>query len=237
MMIKRIRRKINYYSLTFIKKWTRFWMSHSSLSWFGRVSTKLAGWFAPRYKSQCYLAKLGPAGYVSPNAIIEHSKVKLTNDVYLGDRVTLFEAYNGGPVTFCQGVHLYSDIIIETGDGGELLIGKDTHIQPKCSLSAYKGSIFIGERVEIAPSCGFYPYNHAMIADKTIRSQPLVSKGDIAIGDDVWIGFGCIVLEGVKIGHGAVVGAGAVVTKSIPDMAIAVGNPAKVIGSRVISPS
>lgn len=231
-MISRILHKLRNYKIIFKKNWTRFWMRRSSLSSFGRFSTRLAGWFAPRYKSQCYLAKLGPEGYVSPNAIIEHSNVKMANDVYLGDRVTVFEAYNGGQVTFNEGVHLYSDIIIETGENGQLSIGKGTHIQPRCSLSAYKGSIFIGERVEIAPNCAFYPFNHAIDPDRSIRSLPLISKGDIVIGDDAWIGFGCIILEDVKIGNGAVVGAGAVVTKNVPEMAVAVGNPARVIGSR-----
>lgn len=52
------------------------------------------------------------------------------------------------------------------------------------------------------------------------------------IGSDVWIGFGAIILSGVTIGDGAVIGAGSVVTRDIPENSIAVGNPARVIGSR-----
>lgn len=52
------------------------------------------------------------------------------------------------------------------------------------------------------------------------------------IGSDVWIGFGAVVLSGVTIGDSTIVGAGSVVTKSLPPNAIAVGNPARVIGSR-----
>jgi galactoside O-acetyltransferase len=51
--------------------------------------------------------------------------------------------------------------------------------------------------------------------------------GDIVIEDDVWIGANTVVLKGVHIGRGAIIGAGAVVTKNIPSMAIAVGIPAK----------
>jgi acetyltransferase-like isoleucine patch superfamily enzyme len=60
----------------------------------------------------------------------------------------------------------------------------------------------------------------------------LESKGNIIVGDDAWISFGVIVLGGVSIGPGAVVGAGSVVTRSIPDGAIAIGNPAKVVKMR-----
>ena len=53
--------------------------------------------------------------------------------------------------------------------------------------------------------------------------------------DDVWIGFGVIILDGVTIGKGAIIAAGSVVTKSIPENAIAAGSPARVIKSRAIS--
>ena len=58
------------------------------------------------------------------------------------------------------------------------------------------------------------------------------SKGDIIVGDDVWIGFGSIILSGVRIGRGAVIAAGSVVTKDVPNYSIVAGNPAKVIKYR-----
>ena len=58
------------------------------------------------------------------------------------------------------------------------------------------------------------------------------SKGDIIIDDDVWIGYRAIVLSGVHVGQGAVIAAGAVVTKDVPPYAIVGGNPAKVINYR-----
>ena len=58
------------------------------------------------------------------------------------------------------------------------------------------------------------------------------SKGDVRIGNAVWIGDSVIVLPGVNIGDGAVIGAGSVVTKDIPPFSIAVGNPCKVIKYR-----
>jgi acetyltransferase-like isoleucine patch superfamily enzyme len=60
----------------------------------------------------------------------------------------------------------------------------------------------------------------------------LQSKGSIVIGDEAWLGFGVIVLGGVRIGEGAVIGAGSVVTQDVPDGAIAMGVPARVVKMR-----
>jgi acetyltransferase-like isoleucine patch superfamily enzyme len=57
-------------------------------------------------------------------------------------------------------------------------------------------------------------------------------KGDITIGNDVWIGAKSTIMSGVKIGHGTVIGSGSVVAKDVPPYAIVVGNPAKVIKYR-----
>jgi acetyltransferase-like isoleucine patch superfamily enzyme len=212
--------------------WIQFWMKRSGLHPSGRRAMQLAALFVPKYKSRCYLARKGRVGYVASSAVIEHSALQLAKDVYLGDRVTIYQSSNGGTVSLKEGVHLYSDIIIENGKGGTVTIDEGTHIQPRCSISAYKGSVKIGKRVEIAPNCAFYPYNHAMDPDQLIRNQPIVSKGDIIVEDDVWLGFGSIILQNVRLGQGCVIGAGSVVTRNIPAGAIAVGNPAKVIGNR-----
>lgn len=59
-----------------------------------------------------------------------------------------------------------------------------------------------------------------------------LTEKECTIGHDVWIGTGAIILRGVSIGNGAVIGANAVVTKNVPDFAVAVGVPAKVIKKR-----
>jgi len=212
-------------------KWIRYWMHFNPLSHRGRIGSYLATWFAPSYKNRVYLASLNPKGYIAPSATICHANLNLATNVYIGDRVTIYQS-NDGEVRLGNGVKLYSEIIIETGDGGVIAIGEDTHIQPRCQLMAYLGSLKIGRRVEIAPNCAFYPYDHGFTHGEIIRNQPLKTKGGIVIGDDSWLGVGVIVLDGVRIGEGAVIGAGSVVTNDIPDNAIAVGNPAKVIKMR-----
>lgn len=69
------------------------------------------------------------------------------------------------------------------------------------------------------------------------RSTPMIMQGQrreepVVICDDVWIGTRAIILPGVKIGSHSIVGAGAVVTKDVPEYSIVGGNPARVIGSR-----
>jgi virginiamycin A acetyltransferase len=60
----------------------------------------------------------------------------------------------------------------------------------------------------------------------------LPNRGDTVVGNDVWIGYGATVLPGVRIGHGAIVGAGSVVTSDVPDYGIVGGNPARLIRHR-----
>lgn len=131
-----------------------------------------------------------------------------------------------------KGVHLYGDTVIQTGMNGSVSIGADTHIQPRCQMSAYLSSIQIGRYVQIAPGCAFYPYNHGFALGEHIWKQPLHTKGGIIVDDDAWLGYGVIVLDGVRIGKGAVVGAGAVVKNDVPDNAVAAGVPARVIKMR-----
>ncbi len=212
--------------------WMRFWMHFAGPGTLGRFATRLASWFAPPYYARCYLAHFNPKGYVSPSATIYHTNVKLGTNIFIGDRVMIFQDRDGGSVEIGTCAHIHVDTFIETGDGGSVKIGTNTHIQPRCQLSAYKGSIIIGCGVQIAPNCAFYPYNHGFTPHELIIKQPLNTKGDIIIEDDVWLGFGVIVLDGVRIGKGSVIGAGAVVTHDIPGGSVAAGIPAKVLRVR-----
>jgi acetyltransferase-like isoleucine patch superfamily enzyme len=148
--------------------------------------------------------------------------------VFIDDRVLIYQDLNGGEVKLERNVQIYRDTILQTGAGGSITIGARTTIQPRCQFSAHKGSIQIGADVQIAPNCSFYPYDHGIAPDELIKNQPLQTRGGIVIEDDAWLGVGVIVLDGVRIGKGAVVGAGSVVTRNIEDGAVAVGSPARV---------
>lgn len=216
----------------FIAAWTRFWMLFAGLRYFGRVATWVATLFAPPYFRHHDLTFFNRKGYIAPSATIHHKNLRLGANVGINDRAIIFQDTNGGPIELGDRVFIHSDAVIQTGEGGSVRIGNDTHVHPRCQLSAYMSPIQIGSNVLIAPNCAFYPYDHAKEPGKPIRHQGFVTKGGIFIDNDSWLGFGVIVLDGVRIGKGAVVGAGAVVTTDVPDGAIAVGNPARVVKMR-----
>jgi acetyltransferase-like isoleucine patch superfamily enzyme len=178
------------------------------------------------------LALIQPNPYVDPRAVIKHDKLQLGRHVYIADRTIIFKANEGGRVDLSDRVNILRDCVLETGQGGSISIGDDTFLHPRCQIMAYKGDIIIGEHAAIAPNCAFYAYNHGVNAGELIKHQPLETRGGIKVGNGVWFGFGVIVLDGVNIGSGAVIGAGSVVTDDVPENAIAVGNPARVISVR-----
>lgn len=207
-------------------------MRFAHLPLIGRFAAVCAGWLLPPYAGRIYLAALNARGYVSPSARLSHPGFTRGRHCFIGDRVLIYLDQRGGAVTFGDLVQVNQDSIIQTGDGGSVSIGSHTSIQPHLQISAYRAAVVIGERVEIAPHCAFYPYNHGMAPDQPIQGQPTWSRGGIVVEDDAWLGYGVIVLDGVRIGAGAVIGAGSVVTSNIPPQAIAQGVPARVVGSR-----
>lgn len=198
----------------------------------GRTACWIAGAFSPPFYGRVPLATYGTRGYFAPSATLSHSRATYGRNVFIGDRVLIYEDRGAGTVELGSGVHLHCDVTIQTGEGGSVKIGDDTHVQPRCQFSAYRGTTIIGRRVEIAPNCAFYPYDHSMDVATPIRQQPLQTHGGIVVEDDAWLGFGVVVLDGVRIGKGAVIGAGSVVTSNVPDNAIAMGVPARVMKSR-----
>jgi acetyltransferase-like isoleucine patch superfamily enzyme len=214
------------------QRWARFWARQSGPGLSRRIASWLALWSAPPFYARLGLVKDNPKGFISPRAALYHPGLRIGRYVLVDDGVLIFQDESGGPVELGDGVHVWRDTIIQTGQGGSVVIGPDTHIQPRCQFSAYKNDIRIGSRVEIAPNCAFYPYDHGIAEGTPISAQPLQSKGPIIVGDEAWLGVGVIVLAGVRIGQGAVVGAGAVVTHDIGEGAVAWGVPARVLRLR-----
>jgi acetyltransferase-like isoleucine patch superfamily enzyme len=212
--------------------WVRFWMRFAGMSIGGQVATRLATWLAPPHKAGVALASMNRRGYVAPGAIVYHGRLKLGDHVYIGDGVTIFQRPTGGAIEIGDHVYIYRDVILETGYGGHLTIGARSSIHPRCQLNAYVAPIEIGSGVMLAPNCALYSYDHGLAPDQPIRKQPVESKGAIVIGDDTWLGFGAIVLSGVRIGRGAAIAAGAIVMHDVPDGAIVAGAPARVVRFR-----
>ena len=127
--------------------------------------------------------------------------------------------------------------------------GKNVNIYPKAEFSSkielgdnsdlgyrckINGKCIIGRDVIMAPDVAIYTVNHKTDRiDIPIKYQGVTEERPVIIGDGTWICSRVIILPGVEIGKGCVIGAGAVVTKSIPDFSIAGGNPAVVIKKRI----
>lgn len=110
-------------------------------------------------------------------------------------------------------------------------IGSDTYIGPMCIIQG-QGGTRIGSNCLIAGHTYIVPSNHVFSSvEKPIRRQGETRRG-IEIGDDVWLGAGTKVLDGVTVGQGSVIGAGSVVTRDIPDFSVAYGVPARVARKR-----
>ena len=134
-----------------------------------------------------------------------------------------------GNVRFGNKIFLDDNVEVRNRTNEEATIGDFVSINRNTVI---RGKVNIGESVSIAPNCMIIGANHHFEdTKKSIKEQGVEAKG-IVIGPDVWIGANCCVLDGVTIGKGSVIGAGSIVTKSIPPMSIAVGNPCRVIKQR-----
>lgn len=107
-------------------------------------------------------------------------------------------------------------------------IGNNVQIGPRAYLDG-AGGIELGDGCIIAPEVKIYSRSHNF--DDNVQALPfdnVMLVAPVKVGRYVWVGANAIVLPGVEIGDGAVIGAGSVVSKSIPACAVAVGNPAVV---------
>ncbi len=112
--------------------------------------------------------------------------------------------------------------LMEIGDNSGVGINATMH-----------GKVIIGKNVMMGPEVIVYTQNHCIArTDIPMCQQGFAESKPVYIGDDVWIGGRVIILPGVHIGNGAVVGAGAIVTKDVPDYAVVGGNPAKILYMR-----
>jgi acetyltransferase-like isoleucine patch superfamily enzyme len=109
-------------------------------------------------------------------------------------------------------------------------IGRDVYIADDLIIVeelADRGNITIGDRVSIAPRVTLVTSSHPN--QSRIRSFAPVSHGPIVIEDDAWLGTGCVILPGVRIGRGAIIGAHSVVHQDVAALHVVAGQPAKTV--------
>lgn len=154
--------------------------------------------------------------------------------------VSLYGATITGNVILEEGCNILGGVRIA---GGSLVrVGRYTYLNgPNTDIVANINAVHIGAFCSIARNVTIQESNHYVNRVSTYfmnlnihkkKNLDEVSKGDITIGSDVWIGTHSVILSGAKIGHGAVIAANSVVTGEIPPYAIAGGTPARVLKYR-----
>lgn len=169
-----------------------------------------------------------------------HVRIISPDCLEVGDDVTILD-YGYLHCLSVNGVRFGNQVSVERnlwlscgvteGNEGAFLIGDCSFIGPNAVIGA-GGWIAIGSHVQIGPNVTITAENHRFSGvNQMIDQQGLTHEG-ITIEDDCWIGGGVSILDGVTLGRGSVVGAGAVVTRSLPSYSVAVGVPARVIRMR-----
>jgi acetyltransferase-like isoleucine patch superfamily enzyme len=114
---------------------------------------------------------------------------------------------------------------------GEVRIGAKTVLGQECTISAYQ-HVSIGRECIVADRAMLIDFDHGVVeVERPIRLQGIY-KRDVRVGNNVWIGYGACFLRGVTVGDNAIVGTNSVVTRDVPDNAVAAGIPAKVVRMR-----
>ena len=153
------------------------------------------------------------AGVVADDAVVLDAKGTINHGIDIGDQVFI----GRNTIIYCQ--------------NGDISIGMGSNIGSNCQIFS-SGKCSIGDNVLIAAYVYVIGGGHDYEQDDTpVIDQERSAKG-IVIGDGVWIGAGVKILDGVSVGRDAILAAGSVVTKDVPDNAIVGGMPAKVIRMR-----
>ncbi len=174
-------------------------------------------------------------GAIGSSCLIEEDvRLQVPRRVFLGDRVFVGQySYLDGQVSALRignQVHLARFCTLRAGERG-ITVHDGVGINTRSYIDG-NGGVEIGEHTLLSPGVQVISGNHVFQDRATLIRDQGTAYGKVTIGRDCWLGANAIILPGVTIGHGAVVGAGAVVTKDVPDYGIALGVPARVVGFR-----
>jgi maltose O-acetyltransferase len=146
----------------------------------------------------------------------------------LSKRVIPFRPHDAKHVG--EGCFYLDSIVWLNGDRIEL--GDRVGFNIGCFVNGF-GGLIVGDGTNFGPYSMIHTANHNMDdPDRPVTEQGWRNERPIEIGRNCWIGMAALILPGVHIGHGCVLGAGAVLTRDLDDYTIAVGNPARPIRSR-----
>ncbi|RXZ33761.1 acyltransferase [Oxalobacteraceae bacterium CAVE-383] len=179
------------------------------------------------------LPKCDESVRIHPMAVFEGfpENVELGKNVIIDAYATIY-CHKTGKIKIGDGTYIGNGAIIHTGKkNGSIVIGSNCTVQTYSIVYGH-GGCKIGNDVRIATHSVIIPANHRFDdITRPIREQGRTDLG-IKIDEDVWMGAGSLILDGVTIGKGCVIGAGSVVNKSLPSGSVAVGSPARPVTNR-----
>lgn len=120
---------------------------------------------------------------------------------------------------------------IKTSFSDRIKIGDYVYIGPNCNINGL-GEVNIASGAILGPNIDIHSANHNFDSEVAIPYDHLFIHKSVSIGENTWIGANTLILPGANIGEGAIIGGGSVVVGAIPSLAIAAGNPCKVIRYR-----
>lgn len=139
------------------------------------------------------------------------------------------DAGTGGSITVRSGARIHRGCEIRTY-GGDIDLGEDCSVMPFVTLFGH-GNLRVGARTIIAPHAVLVAANHRFEGRRPMTGQGS-NVAPIEIGPDCWIAANAVITAGVRVGEGAVIGAGAIVITDVPKFAVVVGNPGRVVRVR-----
>lgn len=196
-------------------------------------------WFRARSYRALFKRAAGGAMFGAGVTVRNAPKIEIGRNVVVADGATLDGRGSAEPSVVIGDDVLISERVSIRCKDGVIRIGQRVGIGMSASLSAIGGNVLeIGDDVMIGPRVhlGGVSYHFDRL-DIPISQQGHDLKGGSRIGAGSWIGVRAVVMDGVTIGRGAIVAAGAVVTKDVPDYAIVGGIPARLIRSRKQQPA
>ncbi|MEI8138670.1 MAG: acyltransferase [bacterium] len=178
------------------------------------------------------LKKCGRNVVFGANIVLRHPKKIIIGDNVVIDDNCLLDAKgdtNAG-IVIGSGVFIGRNTILHCKNG-DIILGDDVNIGFNCDIAS-SDRVEIGRKVLVAAYSYIVGGGHDFSrSDTSVMDQKRTAKG-IFIASEAWIGAGVIVQDGCNIGEGTIVGAGAVVTESLPEKVVAVGLPARVLRAR-----
>jgi len=179
----------------------------------------------------------GILGSIGRNCLIEKNvrfivpqRIFLGNRVFIGENSYLSTMAPHGRIEIEDDVQIFRGSVFRAGQG-KIVIHESVFITENVVLYGH-ADIEIGRHSGLGAGAKIFSGEH-IFEDPTLPIMTQGGRGNkVTIGSDVHVYASAIVLSGVTIGDGAIIGAGAVVTKDVPNYSIAVGVPAKIIGKR-----